>query len=123
LAADTFGVGVARAERLSRPWWGVGRGGRARRLLPGSAGWAACAGGEAPGPFVPLPAFDRAVALDLPVSPLLRALVVGDLESARSLGALELEEEDLALCSFLCPSGIDYGALLRRALERLEADQ
>jgi Na+-transporting NADH:ubiquinone oxidoreductase subunit A len=111
-------------ERRERaPWWGVGRGGRARRLLPGSAGWAACAGGEAPGPFVPLPAFDRAVALDLPVSLLLRALVVGDLESARSLGALELEEEDLALCSFLCPSGIDYGALLRRVLERLEADQ
>jgi Na+-transporting NADH:ubiquinone oxidoreductase subunit A len=54
---------------------------------------------------------------------LLRALVVGDAESARALGALELEEEDLALCSFLCPSGIDYGALLRRMLERLEADQ
>jgi Na+-transporting NADH:ubiquinone oxidoreductase subunit A len=112
--------------RERAPWWGAGRGGRARRLLPGAGaadGWAACAGGEAPGPFVPLPAFDRAVALDLPVGPLLRALVVGDAETARALGALELVEEDLALCSFLCPSGIDYGALLRRMLERLEADQ
>jgi Na+-transporting NADH:ubiquinone oxidoreductase subunit A len=112
--------------RERAPWWGVGCGGRARRLLPGAGaagGWAACAGGEAPGPFVPLPAFDRAVALDLPVGPLLRALVVGDVESARALGALELLEEDLALCSFLCPSGIDYGALLRRMLERLEAEQ
>jgi Na+-transporting NADH:ubiquinone oxidoreductase subunit A len=108
------------------PWWGVGRGGRARRLLPGAGtagGWAARSDGETPGPFVPLPAFERAVALDLAVAPLLRALVVGDAESARALGALELEEEDLALCSFLCPSGIDYGALLRRMLERLEADQ
>jgi Na+-transporting NADH:ubiquinone oxidoreductase subunit A len=108
------------------PWWGAGRGGRARRLLPGAGaarGWAACAGGEAPGPFVPLPVFDRVVALDLAVAPLLRALVVGDAESARALGALELVEEDLALCSFLCPSGIDYGALLRRMLERLEAEQ
>lgn len=112
--------------RERAPWWGVGRAGRARRLLPGAGaagGWAAGSGGEAPGPFVPLPAFDRAVALDLAVAPLLRALVVGDAESARTLGALELEEEDLALCSFLCPSGIDYGALLRRVLERLEADQ
>jgi Na+-transporting NADH:ubiquinone oxidoreductase subunit A len=112
-----------RGERA--PWWGAGRGGRARRLLPGrgpSCGWAAADDGAAPGPFVPLPAFDRAVALDLPVSLLLRALVVGDLESARAHGALELEPEDLALCSLLCPSGIDYGALLRRMLERLEAE-
>jgi Na+-transporting NADH:ubiquinone oxidoreductase subunit A len=112
--------------RERAPWWGIGRGGQARRLLPGAGaagGWAARSDGEAPGPFVPLPAFDRAVALDLAVAPLLRALVVGDAESARALGALELEEEDLALCSFLCPSGIDYGALLRRVLERLEADQ
>jgi Na+-transporting NADH:ubiquinone oxidoreductase subunit A len=106
------------------PWWGVGRGGRARRLVPGAGparGWVA-QGGGAPGPFLPLPAFDRAVALELPVGPLLRALVVGDAESARALGALELVEEDLALCSFLCPSGIDYGALLRRTLEQLEAE-
>jgi Na+-transporting NADH:ubiquinone oxidoreductase subunit A len=107
------------------PWWGVGRAGRARRLLPGAGaagGWAASAGGQAPGPFLPIPAFDRAFALDLPVGPLLRALVVGDAHAARALGALELVEEDLALCSFLCPSGIDYGALLRRVLDRLEAD-
>jgi Na+-transporting NADH:ubiquinone oxidoreductase subunit A len=105
------------------PWWRVGRAGRARRLLPGLRSWAGPDGGEAPGPFFPLPDFARVVALDLPVVPLLRALLVGDTESARALGALELVEEDLALCSFLCPSRIDYGALLRRTLERLEAEQ
>jgi Na+-transporting NADH:ubiquinone oxidoreductase subunit A len=108
------------AERAT--WWGVGWRGRARRLLP----WrrAAFAGrGEdtAPGPFLPLPDFERVMPLDLPVLPLLRALVVGDDEGAAALGALELSEEDLALCSFLCPSRIDYGARLRLVLDRLEA--
>ncbi|MEN8161392.1 MAG: NADH:ubiquinone reductase (Na(+)-transporting) subunit A [Myxococcota bacterium] len=107
-------------ERAS--WWGVGRHGRARRLLPWRPRTFAGRGEDAaPGPFLPLPEFERVVPLDLPVLPLLRALVVGDDETAAALGALELTEEDLALCSFLCPSRIDYGARLRRVLERLEA--
>jgi Na+-transporting NADH:ubiquinone oxidoreductase subunit A len=107
-------------ERVS--WWGVGRGGRARRLLPWRPRAFTSRGEEtAPGPFLPLPELERVVPLRLPVLPLLRALVVGDDEEAAALGALELEEEDLALCSFLCPSRIDYGARLRRMLERLEA--
>jgi Na+-transporting NADH:ubiquinone oxidoreductase subunit A len=108
------------AERAS--WWGVGWRGRARRLLPWRRAVFAGRGEDtAPGPFLPLPDFERVVPFDLPVLPLLRALVVGDDEGAAALGALELSEEDLALCSFLCPSHIDYGARLRLVLERLEA--
>lgn len=70
--------------------------------------------------FLPLDLFDRAFPLRLPIAPLLRALVAGDERAAASLGALELEEEDLALCAYLCPAGLGYGPLLRRALDRLE---
>ena len=57
--------------------------------------------------------------LDILPGPLLRALVVGDPEMAEALGCFELEEEDLALCSFLCPSKLDYGPLLRAMLDRI----
>jgi Na+-transporting NADH:ubiquinone oxidoreductase subunit A len=53
---------------------------------------------------------------------LLRALVVGDLETAQNLGALELDEEDLALCSYVCPGKYDYGPILRDNLTRLEKE-
>ncbi|MCP4766589.1 MAG: hypothetical protein GY875_09980 [Gammaproteobacteria bacterium] len=53
--------------------------------------------------------------------PLLRALQLGDAERARELGALELVEEDLAALSSACVSNSDYGRLLRRVLDQLEA--
>jgi Na+-transporting NADH:ubiquinone oxidoreductase subunit A len=70
---------------------------------------------------LPLDLFDRVVPLRIPIGLLLRALAAGDVESAERYGALELEEEDLALCSFLCPSKLEYGPLLRRALAEIEA--
>lgn len=74
-----------------------------------------------PGPMLPTEDFERVLPLDLLPTPLLRALVLGDDEAAAELGCLELDEEDLALCTYVCPSKIDYGPLLTRALERLEA--
>ena len=53
--------------------------------------------------------------------PLMRALQLGDAERARELGALELVEEDLAALSRACVSSSDYGLLLRRVLDQLEA--
>ena len=78
-------------------------------------------GGE-PGPLIPTDDFER-VALPgiLPV-PLLRALLVGDVERARDLGALELVEEDMMLLSYVCPSKTDYGLLLRKVLEQLREE-
>ena len=69
--------------------------------------------------MLPVEAFERVMPLDIPPVPLLRALLVGDTEMARALGCLELDEEDLALCSFVCPGKSDYGPLLRSCLERI----
>ena len=60
--------------------------------------------------------------LDILPTSLLKALAVGDVERAEELGALELEEQDLALCTFVCPSKIDYGPQLRQALATLEKE-
>ena len=71
--------------------------------------------------MLPLPCYERVVPLNLPVAPLLRALLAGDVERAADLGALELVEEDLALCAHVCPGHLDYGGALREVLDALEA--
>jgi Na+-transporting NADH:ubiquinone oxidoreductase subunit A len=71
------------------------------------------------GATLPMERFEAAFPFDIPPAPLMRALAVGDVETAERLGCLDLLEEDLALLSWLCPSGCDYGALLRRVLDRL----
>jgi Na+-transporting NADH:ubiquinone oxidoreductase subunit A len=75
-----------------------------------------------PRAMVPVGAYERVVPLDLLPTQLLRALVVGDTEMARQLGCLELDEEDLALCSFVCPSKYDFGSALREVLTRIEKE-
>ncbi|MGR9053273.1 MAG: Na(+)-translocating NADH-quinone reductase subunit A [Gammaproteobacteria bacterium] len=68
----------------------------------------------------PIGNFEKIMPLDIMPLFLLRALAVGDIEEAESLGCLELAEEDLALCSFVCPSKLDFGPLLRRNLDLIE---
>ena len=69
-----------------------------------------------------MPAYERIMPLDLLPVPLLRALAVGDVEGARRLGCLDLLEEDLALCSFVCPAKGVYGPMLRRVLDRIRKE-
>lgn len=72
--------------------------------------------------MVPIGMYERVMPMDLMSTHLLRALTVGDVEWAEELGALELDEEDLALCSYVCPGKLDYGAALRKVLSTLEAE-
>jgi len=70
--------------------------------------------------MIPLPVYQKIFPFDMMPVHLLRALLSGDDEAAEDLGCLELGPEDLALCAFVCPSKIDYPALLRAALDRIE---
>jgi len=72
--------------------------------------------------MLPMRVFDRVMPLDILPSPLLRALLVKDTDRAQALGCLELDEEDLALCSFVCPAKNDYGVALRINLEQIEKE-
>jgi len=75
-----------------------------------------------PRAMVPIGSYERVMPLEILPTQLLRALVVGDTDSAQQLGALELDEEDLALCSFVCPGKYDYGPVLRARLEQIEKE-
>ena len=72
--------------------------------------------------MIPTRAFEKVMPLDILPSPLFRALLVKDTDQALALGCLELDEEDLALCSFVCPAKIDYGAALRLNLQQIERE-
>lgn len=72
--------------------------------------------------MVPIGTYERVMPLDILPTLLLRDLIVGDTDSAQALGCLELDEEDLALCSFVCPGKYEYGALLRNVLDKIEKE-
>lgn len=72
--------------------------------------------------MVPLGQYEAVMPLDILPTQLLRALVVGDTEMAQALGALELVEEDLALCSYVCAGKYEYGPILRDNLDRIEKE-
>ena len=72
--------------------------------------------------MIPTRAFEKVLPLDILPSPLFRALLVKDTDQAQALGCLELDEEDVALCSFVCPAKIDYGAALRVNLAQIERE-
>jgi Na+-transporting NADH:ubiquinone oxidoreductase subunit A len=72
--------------------------------------------------MVPIGMYERVMPMDILPTFLLRSIMVGDLERAEELGVLELAEEDLALCTFVCPGKTNYGPILRRNLELIEKE-
>lgn len=72
--------------------------------------------------MIPVGQYEQVMPLDILATQLLRAIIVGDTDQAQKLGALELEEEDLALCSYVCAGKYEYGPILRDNLTRIEVE-
>ena len=72
--------------------------------------------------IVPIGMYEQVMPLDLIATPLLKAFCVRDTDTAQMLGCLELDEEDLALCTFVCPGKNEYGPMLRDALAHIEKE-
>lgn len=75
-----------------------------------------------PRAMVPVGVFERVMPLDILPTQLLRSLLVKDTDTAQALGCLELDEEDLSLCSFVCSGKYDYGPALRTNLTQIEIE-
>ena len=75
-----------------------------------------------PRAMVSIGSFEAVMPLDILPTPLLKALLVRDTDGARDLGCLELDEEDLALCSFVCNGKYEYGPHLRNNLHEIEVN-
>lgn len=72
--------------------------------------------------MVPIGMYEKVMPLDVIPTYLLRSLISNDTEQAQELGCLELDEEDLALCTYVCPGKYEYGPILRNNLETIERD-
>ena len=72
--------------------------------------------------MLPIGQYEKIMPLDILPTQLLRALVCGDLESAEQLGVLELDEDDLALCTYVCAGKYEYGPILRDTLTKIELE-
>lgn len=72
--------------------------------------------------MVPLGTYEKVMPLDILPTQLLRSLIYRDTDEAQQLGVLELEEEDVALCTFVCPGKYEYGSLLRESLATIERE-
>ncbi len=72
--------------------------------------------------IVPIALYERVMPLDLLATQLIKSLLVMDTDTSQQLGCLELDEEDLALCSYVCPGKHDLGPILRRNLEKIKQE-
>ena len=69
--------------------------------------------------IVPVSSYEEVIPMNILVTQLLKSLVVSDTEMAIDLGMLELVPEDLALCSYVCPSKYDYSSILMDNLNKI----
>jgi Na+-transporting NADH:ubiquinone oxidoreductase subunit A len=70
----------------------------------------------------PLGTYEKVMPLDMVPVYLLKSLASGNSQRAKELGCLELIEEDLALCSYVCPGKNDFGPMLRDTLTTIEEE-
>lgn len=72
--------------------------------------------------ILPMGSYEQVMPLNLIATALLKAIATGNTEKSAALGCLELIEEDLALCSFVCPGKNNFGVMLREVLTKIEED-
>ena len=72
--------------------------------------------------MLPVEKLDNVMPMDIFIVPLIRAMLIGDVDQVQRLGGLELLPEDLALCSFVCPGKHRYGEVLQENLNMIEKE-
>jgi len=72
--------------------------------------------------LVPIGAYEAVMPGDFLPTYLLRHLMAKNTDKAVELGALELDEEDLALCTFVDPCKNEFGPILRENLNLIEKE-
>ncbi len=72
--------------------------------------------------FVVTGQYEEVLPMDVYPQHLMRAIMAGDIEKMEGLGINELNEEDIALCEFVCVSKTPLQQVLREGLEKLRAE-
>ena len=72
--------------------------------------------------FVQTGDYEKVLPMDILPVYMAKSILVEDIEEMEKLGILELDEEDLALCSYICLSKTDFGSILRQGLDLIERE-
>lgn len=67
--------------------------------------------------FVLTGEYEKVLPMDIYPMHLLKAIMVGDIEAMENLGIYEVDEEDLALCEFICTSKMPIQKIIRQGLD------
>ncbi|RMH62098.1 MAG: Na(+)-translocating NADH-quinone reductase subunit A [Calditrichaeota bacterium] len=66
--------------------------------------------------------YESVMPMDIYPVFLVKSVLANDFTEMEGLGILELDEEDVALCSYICPSKTDFGGIIRQGLDLIEKE-
>ncbi|MGI8893719.1 MAG: NADH:ubiquinone reductase (Na(+)-transporting) subunit A, partial [Bacteroidia bacterium] len=72
--------------------------------------------------FVMTGEYEKVLPMDIYPLQLLKSIMVGDIEGMENLGIYEVDEEDLALCEFICTSKMPIQKIIRQGLDLTRAE-
>lgn len=72
--------------------------------------------------FVVTGEYEKVLPMDIYPQYLFKAIMANDLEAMEELGILEIDEEDVALCEFVCTSKMNLQKLVRQGLDTIEKE-
>mgnify|MGYP002641613793 CR=1 FL=1 len=72
--------------------------------------------------FVASGEYEKLVPMDVLPVHLCKAILVEDIELMEQLGIYEVAPEDLALCSYICPSKIEFGDIIEKGIQTMEKE-
>ena len=73
-------------------------------------------------PFIDGAVYEDVMPMQIPTMELVKALVSEDFDTAEELGLLEVDGEDFALPTFICPSKIEMGEIVSEGLRHYAQD-
>jgi len=72
--------------------------------------------------FIQTGEYEKVLPMDILPTHLVKSIMAEEIEDMLALGLLEVDEEDFALCSYICPSKIHFGSYIRQGLDVLEKE-
>ena len=66
--------------------------------------------------------YEKVMPMDILPVQLAKSILAEDIDEMEGLGILELDEEDVALCSYMCLSKTDFGKILRDGLDQIQKE-
>ncbi len=72
--------------------------------------------------FVTTHEYDKVFPMDIYPVQLIKAIMVDDIDKMEQLGIYEVDEEDFALCEYVCTSKIDVQSIIRTGLDLMRKE-